>query len=173
MTPIQELQKNIEILEAWKVSKEKQQVSYPLDIQSVNNRQTAFNKPKNVTFKIVTDGILIQNNPTLYEPFLVTDLFALGLGIKWKNEERYVYAMRSPVYVFSVVSTVTDVFTSTHPLQNGDVIYVATAPSDSLPTGLNETTAYTVTNATATTFKLSGVDITSNGSGTLYFHPSI
>ena len=126
-------------------------------------------KNKDLTTGIETDGALIRTQKALHTPVFFTDLIGLGLGISWgkktKEESRYVLAMRA-IYTFTA-SVATDVLSSPHPVTNGETL--AFVSTGTLPSPLNTFTYYTVTNSTGTTFKLSGVDILSVGSGTHYF----
>lgn len=149
------LKQKIKILEDYKASKEKQQMEYPLNVEDTRTRRVTDSKRANL--------VLVETG--LQTPILFTGLIGLGLGVKYFDQKAYLYAMRA-IYSFTV-NPGTDVFTSSHPLQNGDRI--ALASTGTLPTGVDTITYYTVTNATATTFKLSGVNVTDTGSGTHYF----
>jgi hypothetical protein len=161
------IKRDIGILMDYKASKEKQQIKYPLDVDSVEIRQSNFGKTKDLNFggRILKEGLIVRTQKSLYSPFLFGDLISLGLGVQWKNQRRVVRAMRA-VYPFTA-DPVTDVLSSPHPVTNGQQISVSS--TGSLPSPLDTITYYTVTNTTGTTFKLSGIDILSAGSGTHYF----
>ncbi len=146
------LKKDMNMLTAFKKSRETQRINYPLQIEDTKIRQK---------------DVLVLQDKLLQSPILFSDLIGLGLGVKYNGKKKFIFAMRA-IYSFTVVPA-TDVFTSAHHVSNGDIL--ALVSTGTLPTGVDSITLYTVTNATATTFKLSGVNVTTTGSGTHYFAP--
>lgn len=151
METLQKLERDIAELSSWKVSESAQQINYPIDAIS--------------TSILSNGGGFMVGRRGFQGPVLFTDLLGIGLGIKYSGQNKFIWAM-TPLSSFTV-NPATDVFTSSRPLRNGNVIAVVS--TDTLPTGLSETSYYTVVNSTGNTFKLSGVNVTDTGIGTHYF----
>ena len=67
----------------------------------------------------------------------------------------------------SNIDTSTDIITiNNHGYANGDKLIFTPDNSSTLPSGISASTQYTVNNVTTNTFKLTGVDITTTGTGT-------
>lgn len=137
-----------------------ERLSYPLDSLSVKTFQTG-----QIVFtgKVITDVVGAQ----------LTDLNAIGLGIKINGKARFVVAVM-PLKPFTAATT--DIITTTsgnHNLVASDRMYLTT--TNTLPAGLTTIDTYYPVSITSTTLKVSlteggsPIDITDIGIGTHYY----
>lgn len=152
----QDLQARVAALEKWKADRERQQITFPLDVQS----QRVLNKYfMHVTGSITTVGGASGNT------------FVEYIGQQANIE----FVVSANTYIPYTVNTTTDVFTVTnYNFENGMLVNVAT--SDTTPAPLVSGTDYYVVNSTGLTFKLSltfggaAIDITTTGTGSQYIY---
>lgn len=153
---IQQLERQVQELLNWKDNKDKQQIQYPIDVNSK---------------KVLKEGLYYPNGKLIpISSYVYSDLLSIGIVFMFNGIE-----MVSPAtsILKTFTAAISDVITSVgHGFQDGR--YVAVASTGTLPAGLDEVTPYYVINSTADTFKLSttlgggAVDITDAGSGTHY-----
>lgn len=148
----QELQKRIEVLEKWMEEKKKQQISYPLDIQSI----TILGK----YFLRIINNLVIYSGGASGRGFKT--LFAKQNDTGFRIEED-----TSQIYT---VDPSTDIFTvQKFGYANDTQLFVFT--TDTIPGGLAFSTTYYVVSASGLTFKLSAssggaaINITTAGVG--------
>ncbi len=156
MDPNKDLLKRIEKIEAWQKARDAQQVTFPLDIQSINVLKQHFMR---ITGKVVTISGLGGNIFTEYVGEQADKRFSV-----FKN-----------TYSVYVVDPTTNVFKVTDQYFPNDLqVYVAT--SDTTPTPLTDGTLYYVVSSTGLTFKLSlsqggaEINVTDAGTGTQYLY---
>lgn len=152
----QNLENRIKQLEDWKVQREKQQITFPLDIQSINILNEYFMR---ITGEVNTIAGAGSNEFTYY------------IG-KQGNQE---FQVDADTFIPYTVDSSTDVFTIQKiSFDDNTQIYVST--SDTTPDPLVAGDPYFVVSSTGFTFKLSltsggaPIDITSNGVGKQYIY---
>lgn len=153
---LQQLEKQVQDLVKWKNDKTKQQISYPLDLASIE----ALNK---YFLRIVSSFIQVGG--------------VAGRAFRYffVKQDQFIGSFPEDLSAIFTVDAGTDVLTVTaHSFANDDRVYVFT--SDTLPSPLDSTTTYYVISSTGTTFKLStslgggAVNITNAGTGIHYIN---
>lgn len=146
----QDLLRRIEALEKWKAEKTVQQVSYPLDFQSINVLNNYF---MHIVDTLTTVGGASGNEETSY--------------IGRQGNLEFIVSKNS-LYPYTV-NTSTEVITTTAYLENDMRINVQT--TDTPPSPLVAGVDYFVINSTGTSFQISAtlggaaINITSTGIG--------
>lgn len=149
---IQQIQRDIAELKAWKNAKTSQQISYPLDINSINVLGKYF-------LRVVNDLVLFFGG-------------AAGRGfetlfIKQDNLAAQLQRDSSQIYI---VDTTTDIFTAPVTQYPNDT-QVSVFTTDTPPAPLVLGTTYYIVSTSGNTFKLSAtsggsaIDITTTGTG--------
>jgi len=157
MNPNNNIEARLAALEKWRAEKERQQISFPLDFQSINVLKRDFMR---IMSTITTIG---------------------GAGgntfIEYAGEQGDLkFIVNKNTYVPYTVNVTSNVFTVTSTYFEDDMqVFVAT--SDTAPAPLAaDGTAYYVISSTGTTFKLSAtqggaeINITDSGTGSQYFY---
>lgn len=163
MNEIEKLKQDIEMLKAWKAQKESQQLSYPLDVQSI--------AVLNEHFLSVRDS-LIYTNPSGMD---------FTSWIVQQGAYRGVVGVGYPIYPYTV-NTGTDVLTVSPDIVNGipadfsdgTQVLVSFRQGGTMPSPLVPNVIYYVVNSTGNTFQLENtpgggvINITSSGTGDQY-----
>ena len=149
----EQLKKDVADLKAWRQKKDLQQISYPLDTQSVNILNKYFVRIYNV-LGLIYGGVSLRSFMTLF-----------------LKQDTLEFSIAEDTFQTYTVNPATDVFT----VQNGgyqddDELYVFTSDTQPTPLALNATVYYVVS-ASGLTFKLSAtsggapINITDAGTG--------
>lgn len=157
---IQELEKKVAELSKWKDERTKQQITYPLDFESIKTLGKYF-------LRIIGSFILVGGvaGREFKYFFVQQDLMIASIG-----EDKSVRFTAATDDTITLVSG----FSPIHTFADDDRVYVST--SDTLPSPLSSTTTYYVISSAGTTFKLStssggaAVNITDTGTGTHYIN---
>ncbi len=161
---ITELQERVSMLEAWKMIKERQQLSYPLDLDSLRVLRKYFLSNLGV---FLTGGgaagtpfanILIQQENNVF-PVSISSKMIIGV----------------PDSVGDTYTLLTDLVTGAQGVLTNDMFVTILAPDPGdVPTGLINGSGYFIVNHSGNTVQLSltkggaAVNFTTNGSGTQY-----
>lgn len=151
---IKQLERQVQELLSWKLSKERQQISYPLD----ENSKQVLNKD---FISLITRLEFTQS--LVPEPFI-------ALLVTQNGKQHMLPAYGS---LFQFTAATTDVITSQVTFVDNMLVTLFT--TDTLPAGLDDTTSYYTVNSSGNTCKLSltlggaAVDITDTGTGLHYF----
>lgn len=166
MATTQELEKRIQELEKWKKEKEKQQIRFPLDAQSIDIL--------NQYFSMKTGEIEYQNGNGNFIKYVL---------LKQNKQVEFVPAFREMILFTAATSDtitlqqdlVNNILKPT--LTNGDSVSVFS--TEALPAPLSDVAFYYVVNASNNTIKLSGtpggsaINITDTGTGTHYIYRNL
>lgn len=152
----QDLENRIRALEQWKEQRIKQQVTFPLDIQS---RLVLANYFMSITGVVRTISGVSGTE------------FINYIG----KQGDYSWSVGADVFIPYTVNPTTNVFTNQRiSFQNDQQVYFST--SDTPPSPLNTSTNYFIINSTGLTFKVSAtmggaaIDITDAGVGQQYIY---
>lgn len=156
-TQLEQLSQRIDAIESWQAGKIKQQITFPLDIQSL--------KVLNQYYMHLTDTAIISGGAS-------GNTFVNYIG----NQGNYDFSVNQDIYILYSVNPTTDIFTITGKIgfSNGTQVVVST--SDTTPSPLVAGTTYYVVNSTGIgqSFKLSStlggspINITTKGTGEQY-----
>ena len=160
---IEQLKRDIQELKDWKSRKERQQISYPLDQQSIIILQRYFLRVVNTILQV--GGAAGRT----FRYFIIRQEDAPNSNLSYAQ----LALQQDTSHVFIVDST-TDIFTIPDGFvySDGDTVTVFT--DNTLPNPLVSGTTYYVVNSSVNTFKLSltsggaAINITTNGTGTQY-----
>lgn len=159
-----DLEKRIVALEKWKADRERQQIVFPLDVQSISVLSEYFMR---LIGTIITTGGV--GGSTLIQ--FIGNQGNIDQNIYGTNE---FVVSQNPYYGYTVNAS-SDIFTLARGSFENDLqIYPAT--SDTVPGGLTDGVAVFVINSTGTTFQVSAsqggaaINITSSGTGRQYFY---
>lgn len=151
-----QLQKRIEALEKWKTDRERQQISFPLDIQSINVLSQNFMR---ILSQITTIAGAGGQESTYFTG----------------RQGSFNFQVSENSFIPYVVNTTTNIVSvNGFSFEDDNRLYLST--SDTCPTPLDTSTTYYVINSTGSSFKLSltsggaEIDITDSGVGTQYLY---
>lgn len=165
---ITQLEKKVALLEKWKSDRQSERLRLPLD----NDSRITLKSYKTVN----TPGLIECRNNIFASTYIdaLSELLDYGIEVNINGKKRVLFVTYPRKQV--TVNTSSDVVTSvdgSHNLKNGDLVTFTT--TGTLPTGITDFTSYYIVQRTGSTFKISltdggsAVDITSTGSGTLYY----
>lgn len=163
-----QLEKKIALLEKWKSDRQSERLRLPLD----NDSRITLKSYNTVN----TPGLIECRNEIFANTYFdaLNELLDYGIevNINGKNRVIFITYPRKQATVNASSDVVTSVDGS-HNLNNGDLVMFTT--TGTLPTGISEFTSYYIVQRTGSTFKISltnggsAENITSTGSGTLYY----
>ncbi len=163
---LRQLEKRVSDLLALKKQREAQRLTFPLNQYSQDSLNKADISPLVFTGKTFADVI------TTLASF--ADIFTFGLELHINGVKRYLYSTYP--FLRATVNTGTNFVTNfdgAHNLDNGDTIFFAT--TGTMPAPLDVVTNYFIVNRTGSTFQValtaggSAIDITTSGTGILYY----
>lgn len=153
---ITQLEKRIKDLEKWKEERTRQQLSFPLDIQSINILSQNFMR-------------ILSEVTTIAGAGGQESVYFIG------KQGSFNFQVNQNSFIPYVVDTSTNIVSvNGFSFEDDDRLYLST--SDTCPTPLDTSTTYYVINSTGSSFKLSltsggaAIDITDNGVGTQYLY---
>lgn len=152
---IENLKRQVAELMEWKAARERQQIVFPLDTQSIAILQRYFLRV--VATFVQVGGVALR----AFTYFRV-------------QQDQYVSSISQDLSQEFTAATSDTLTLTQYPFVNTDRVYVTT--SDTLPAPLDTTTTYYVVSASGLTCKLSltsggaAIDITTTGTGTHYIN---